>query len=165
MRHNSCMFSGSIIARNRLSVVFGAGVLLFLMTFSSLTFVAQPAEARVSCGDRARGDADASSSGRAPLDTSFDYNCPEDTQADASDLSRNPIFVLLLYGVNFLAAGVGIAAVGFIVWGSILYAGSDGTAETAKRGISYITNAVIGLVLFLAMYAIINFLVPGGLLN
>lgn len=99
------------------------------------------------------------------IETSFDYGCEPEVSGESGDLENNPIYFLLLYAVNFLAAGVGIAAVGFIVWGSIMYAGSDGSPETAKKGISYITNAVIGLILFLAMYALINYLVPGGLLN
>lgn len=76
---------------------------------------------------------------------------------------RGIIWDVLTVGVNFLAAGVGLAVVAGIVFGAVTYATAAGSAEQAKKGISFITNAVIALLLFIFMYAIINFLVPGGL--
>lgn len=76
---------------------------------------------------------------------------------------ENPIVSMLLEIVNFLAVGVGIAVVGGIIWGGMLYASSNGDASKTKQGITVIVNAVIGLLLFIFMYAMINFLVPGGL--
>jgi hypothetical protein len=74
----------------------------------------------------------------------------------------NPVTSILLQVINFLAIGVGIAVVGGIIWGGMLYASSNGDASKTKQGITVIVNAVIGLLLFIFMYAIINFLVPGG---
>lgn len=76
---------------------------------------------------------------------------------------RGIIWDLLTIAVNFLAAGVGLVVLAGIVFGAVTYATSAGSAEQAKKGIGFITNAVIGLLLFIFMYAIINFLVPGGL--
>lgn len=75
----------------------------------------------------------------------------------------NPVVNLLLEIVNFLAVGVGIAVVGGIVWGGMLYASSNGDSSKTKQGITAIVNSVIGLLLFMFTYALINFLVPGGL--
>lgn len=66
--------------------------------------------------------------------------------------------------INFLAIGVGIAVVGGIVWGALLYTTSNGDSGKAQQGITVIVNAVIGLLVFIFMYAIINFIVPGGVL-
>lgn len=85
-------------------------------------------------------------------------DCPGSTEG------RALIWQLLTIGVNFLAVGVGLAVVAGIVFGAFTYASAGGNAEQTKKGISYITNAVIGLLLFIFMYAIINFLVPGGVL-
>lgn len=85
--------------------------------------------------------------------TAFDFNCDSDT---------NPIVSFLLVIINFLAVGVGIVVVMGIVWGSFMYITARGNASQAQQGISYIVNAVIGLVLFIFFYAIVNFLVPGG---
>lgn len=75
----------------------------------------------------------------------------------------NPITALLLMIVNFLAVGVGIAVVGGIIWGGIMHAASNGDPGKTKHAITIIVNSVVGLLLFMFMYAIINFLVPGGL--
>lgn len=99
------------------------------------------------------------------VDTAFDFNCPDNIDEDSGELENNPIYALLLTGINILAGGVGVAVVAFIIWGSILYASADGKSDQVQKGVSYIVNAIIGLVLFIAMYAIINFLVPGGILN
>ena len=64
-----------------------------------------------------------------------------------------------------LAGLVGIAVVCGIVWGGMLYSTSNGNASKAQQGISFIINAVIGLLLFIFMFALANFLVPGGILG
>ena len=72
---------------------------------------------------------------------------------------------MVLFVINILAVGVGVAVVGGIVWGGLLYSASDGDSGKTKEAIEVIKNAIIGLVLFFAMYASVNFLVPGGLFN
>lgn len=91
-----------------------------------------------------------------PVKTSFDYGCSGKNSGAQQ---------ILLAVVNFLAIGVGIAVVGGIIFGAIRYITSNGNAAQAQQGVSIIVNAVIGLLLFMFMYAIINFLVPGGLFN
>lgn len=90
--------------------------------------------------------------------TSIDFDCAKGTKTGA-----NTVTSLLLTIINFLAVGVGIAVVGGIVFGGLRYATADGNASNAQQGITFIVNSVIGLLLFIFMYAIINFLVPGGL--
>ena len=75
----------------------------------------------------------------------------------------NPIFVGLLAIFNFLAVGVGVIVVGGIIYGGILISAGGGDSARTKQGSTMIINSVIGLVAFLFMYAIINFIVPGGL--
>ena len=79
--------------------------------------------------------------------------------------NRNPIENLLLQIINFLAIGVGIAVGGGIIWGGIMYASSNGDSGKTKQAISIIVNAILALLLFMFMYAIINFLIPGGLFS
>lgn len=79
--------------------------------------------------------------------------------------SDNPVVNVLLQIINFLAVGVGIAVVGGIAWGGMLYASSNGDSAKAKQGITTIVNAVIGLLLFMFIYALVNYLVPGGVFN
>ena len=77
----------------------------------------------------------------------------------------NPVTSIILQIVNFLAVGVGIAVVGGIIWGGMLYASSNGDAGKTKQGITIIVNAVVGLLLFIFMYALLNFIVPGGVFS
>lgn len=80
-------------------------------------------------------------------------------------VENNGIWKLLLTIVNWLTVGVGIIVALGIVLGAIRYITSDGNASQTQQGMSMITNAILGLVLYIFMYAIINFLVPGGLFN
>ena len=97
--------------------------------------------------------------------TDSDGQVVETSVIDCGDPAegRGIIWGLLETAINFLAAGVGIAVVAGIVFGAITYATAAGSAEQAKKGITFVTNAVVGLLLFIFMYAIINFLIPGGL--
>ena len=82
---------------------------------------------------------------------------------DCNSNSGNPVIGIMLTIINFLAVGVGIAVVGGIIWGGMIYASSNGDSSKVQQAKTIIVNAVIGLLLFIFMYAIINYLVPGGL--
>lgn len=90
-----------------------------------------------------------------PMVTSLDYNC------DSS--AGNSFTSLLLYIINFLGLGVGVAVVVGIIFGGISYAMAEGDMAKTKEGKEMIVNSIIGLFLFLFMYAAANFLIPGGL--
>jgi hypothetical protein len=68
----------------------------------------------------------------------------------------------LILVINILTAGVGIAAIGGIVYGAVLYTTAGGSQEQVKKAISIITNVVIGIVAYALMWALLNFLIPGG---
>lgn len=76
----------------------------------------------------------------------------------------DPLTSVVLQVLNFFALGVGLAVVGGIIWGGMLIAGSNGNSSKAKEGINVIVNAIVGLLLFFFMYALVDYLVPGGLL-
>lgn len=95
------------------------------------------------------------------VDTAFNYGC---SGADSgSSGNNNPIFQVLFFIVNIVALGVGMAAIGGVIYGAILYTSAGDNGEQTKKGINIVVNAVLGVVLFAFMYAILNFLVPGGL--
>lgn len=106
-------------------------------------------------GSKDGGGKEPAKTGCASVDTSV-IKCNND--------GGNPIMSIVLQLTNFLAVGVGIAVVGGIVWGSLLYTTANGDSGKAQQGIAVIVNAVIGLLLFIFAYAIVNFLVPGGIL-
>lgn len=67
--------------------------------------------------------------------------------------------------IRFLSIGVGIAVVGGIAAGGVMYSTSQGNPAGAQKGITIITNAIVGLILYLLMFALMQFLVPGGVLS
>jgi hypothetical protein len=85
------------------------------------------------------------------------------TPADIQNcLSNNTITKRLNQIVNFLSAGVGIVVAGVITLGGIQYtlAGGNATAITAAR--QRIMNGLLALVLFMFIYAILQWIIPGG---
>lgn len=81
---------------------------------------------------------------------------------DGTDVENNGIWGLLLIAINIMTAGVGVLAVGGIVYAAILYTTAEDKADQVKKSTDIITNVVIGLVAFALMYAGLNFLIPGG---
>jgi hypothetical protein len=70
-----------------------------------------------------------------------------------------------LLAINILTAGVGVAAVGGIVYGAVLYTSAGGSQEQVKKAVGIITNVVIGVVAYALMFSVLNFIIPGGLFN
>jgi hypothetical protein len=84
---------------------------------------------------------------------------------DSKDKKETGIWQILLIAINILTAGVGVLALAGIVYGSVLYTSAGGNQEQVKKAIAIFTNVVIGVVAFAGMYALLNFLVPGGVFN
>lgn len=70
----------------------------------------------------------------------------------------NPVIALL-------SAVMGLVVVIAIVYGAFEYTTSNGDPQRAAAGRQKIVNALIGLVAFILLYAFLQFIVPGGLLN
>lgn len=70
----------------------------------------------------------------------------------------NPAIVLL-------SSLVGVTVIASIVWGAIQYITSGGDPGKAAAGKKKITNALIGLVAFIVLFAFLQFILPGGVLN
>ncbi len=85
-------------------------------------------------------------------------NC---TDISKCDLMNKYIYPL----INFLAALVGVAVTISLVIGGIQYGSSAGDPQKVTAAKNRIRNAIIALVTFIFLYALLNFLVPGGLLK
>lgn len=67
--------------------------------------------------------------------------------------------------ISVLNIGVGVLGVGGIVYASILYASARDNASQTQQAIGIIRNVVVGILLYIFMVAILNWLLPGGVLQ
>lgn len=89
------------------------------------------------------------------VQTFFNWGCSGD--------GETAIYSVLGKILDWLAMGVAIAVVIGIIYGAIMYMTAGGNEGQAKNAIGIIRNALIALVLYFAMYSILNFIIPGGL--
>lgn len=89
-------------------------------------------------------------------------NCDQTGNGDTKDTG---LWGILVMTVNILTAGVGVLALAGLVWGAILYTSAGGSSEQVKKAMGIFTNVVIGVVAFAGMWALLNFLIPGGAFN
>ena len=93
-------------------------------------------------------------------------NCAPSTNNNGSTgIENTGIGSVLISIINIMAAGVGIMAVGGIVYASVLYASAAGSAEQVKKAKEMIRNVIIGVVLYGLMYGLLNYIIPGGVFN
>jgi hypothetical protein len=88
--------------------------------------------------------------------------CPDESKPNDA-VNSSGIWGVLLLILNIMTTGVGVLAVAGIVYGSVLYASAGDSAEQVKKAKGIILNVVIGLIAFGLMYALLNFLIPGGI--
>lgn len=91
-------------------------------------------------------------------------NCDQNSKKPTSAQDTG-VWGLLLFAINLMTAGIGILAVGGIVWAAILYASSSDSAEQTKKAKDIIRNVAIGIIAYAAMYLGLNFLIPGGIFS
>lgn len=103
-------------------------------------FASQPASADISQG--AEGGVSSTNTG----------NVPE--TIDGSD-------GLITRVVNILLWAIGVISVIMIIIGGIRYATSNGDSNNAKSAMNTIMYAVVGLVIAIFAYAIVNFVLKG----
>ncbi|MES2630734.1 MAG: hypothetical protein V4611_02145 [Patescibacteria group bacterium] len=121
----------------------------FLLVFG-LVAIVLPTSAQAACGG---------------VETSI-ITCGDSTTDNNGDgvvdEKDSGLWSILLLVINILTAGVGVVALAGIIYGAILYTSAGGNQEQVKKAIGVFTNVVIGVVAFAGMWALLNFLVPGG---
>lgn len=96
------------------------------------------------------------------VDTAI-ISCSQDNSG--SSVTNNAVWGLLLMVINVLTAGIGIAAVGGLIYGGIMWSSAGGNPGQVQKARQIITNVVIGIIAYALMYSFLNFLVPGGIFN
>jgi hypothetical protein len=85
------------------------------------------------------------------------------SQTGGTTPSNTGVWGILLVFINIMSGGVGIVAVGGIVYAAILYATAEDKVDQTKKAVLIIWNIVLGVVVYGAAYILLNFIVPGGL--
>ena len=86
-------------------------------------------------------------------------------EADPKDKGDVNISGLLIGFLRIMNVGVGIAAVGALIYAGILYSTASGDANKTAQAKTVITNVVIGILAYAVMGIALNFLVPGGIIR
>lgn len=94
-------------------------------------------------------------------------DCAKETSFAFADCGKDEVSIscVVKAGLVLLSGIVGIAVVGGIIWGGIVYSTSKGSPAGIQKGRTIIGNSLLALVLYALMYAIIQFLLPGGTLT
>jgi len=77
----------------------------------------------------------------------------------------NGILDMLFAFIRFLSYGAGMIIVGSLVVGGIQYTASQGDPQATSAAVNRIRSTFIALLLYLFAYAILNYLIPGRVLQ
>jgi hypothetical protein len=75
----------------------------------------------------------------------------------------NPIVDMAFALFRLLAAGVGLVVTGSIIVAGIQYSASRGNPQATQASIARVSNSIVALLIYVFMFTIANFLVPGGM--
>ena len=78
---------------------------------------------------------------------------------------RNPIYDYAKMLIRFAAGIVGLLVLYGLVRGGYDYVISQGNASNVEAAKNRIEQSLIGLLLFILMFGVLNFIIPGGILQ
>lgn len=81
----------------------------------------------------------------------------------AACVNDNPITKIIIFIINVLSALIGVVVVGVIVMAGIQYSSSGGSPQATAQAKKRILNAIIALIVYFFLFAILQWLIPGGL--
>lgn len=100
-----------------------------------------------------------SDEGNCAKNTAFAFDCGGGNNNVKTSVGISCLFITV---INFLSVAVGLAVVAGVTVGGIKYSTSSGNPSGTQQGMKIIGNSLLGLVLWLLLWAITNFLIPGG---
>ena len=84
---------------------------------------------------------------------------------DTSGKGATTIADLIKIVVSVMTVIIGIVATGGLAYAALLYASAEDNQNKVSESITIIRNVVIGILLYGFMVAIINWLIPGGVIG
>ena len=125
-----------------LKVIIVVTALTGIMFYSPTAFAAQ-------CGK-----------GLDAVQVGIDFGCRGE---DYPRPAFNPIYDIAFAIFRFLSVGVGMVVIGSIIFAGVQYSASRGNPQATQAAIKRITGAISALVIYMFIFAIANFLIPGGM--
>lgn len=96
----------------------------------------------------------------------IDLGCQgNDYKPNDPDAQLNPIMDVLFALLRFLTIGVGLVAIASVIFAGIQFMASRGDPAGTAKAIGRIGSTVGALFLYLIAWALLNWLVPGGVFN
>jgi hypothetical protein len=109
------------------------------------------------------GQSNSNSAGQSQSDcVKLSVPLPGGTDCIPKDGPGGPIMAYLKLLIRFLAGIIGVLAVLAITISSIQYIMAAGNPQAIASAKSRLSNAVIGVILFILMFGILEVLIPGG---
>lgn len=143
MKNNSFLVSYQWLAR----LLLAALLIIFILTVCGKAMVSAQAETP--------NPSSSSSGGTAEIPLDSDCNDPD---------KECKIMDMLKKGINFLSAAAGIVFVFSIMWAGYQYMTARDNTQAVGAAKNRIVMTIIAMLFFLFTYAILNWLIPGGLL-
>jgi hypothetical protein len=106
------------------------------------------------------GDGNSEECGENEVEVSVEVGGNRCVQNSEDSLENNAIVVYLRYLIQFLTAGVGLVITIMIVVGGVQYITAGENSQKVQAAKQKIFNAVLALILFILMYALLSYLVP-----
>lgn len=78
-------------------------------------------------------------------------------------VNNNPITRMVIIAINFLSALVAIVVIAVIISAGIQYSASGGNPQVTAQAKKRIINAILALIVYFFLFAILQWLIPGGL--
>lgn len=94
--------------------------------------------------------------GSEAIDTSIAIGC---------EGKGNAILDMLFAFIRFLSAGAGLFIIGSLVLGGIQYTISRSDPQATAAALNRIRSVLVALLIYIFAYAILNYLIPGKLLQ
>jgi hypothetical protein len=140
---------------------------LLVFTFLVPLFAMQTAHAQNAIDSGGGASTTCTKQPGVDIGTQNEGDCVKKTAFSFGACGNANVSISCLVGevMKFLTVMVGIAVVGGITFGGITYSTGSGNAAKTQKGVTIIVNSVIGLLVYLLMFAIINFLIPGGVFS
>jgi hypothetical protein len=135
---------------SKMRIIFTSSFILLLSLTGAGLYSQQ-----VSAHNKLPHDKKVCGKGKQHVHTKLEFGCKRQ--------NTNPIIDLAYALIRFLSYGVGIVVVASVVFGGIQYTTAEGNPEKSAQAKGRIQTSIMALILYLFIFAIVQYLVPGGL--